>query len=121
MLSNVTDIPDREYVCAKLLLNLEIELLNESRPELGRFRNKRQCRDISQVRDIRSRRSRQPLIKLRRCACHSCATRVLRSRVYPLGLFNLNCDAGLTVRTEDRSERCILQIGVRSIVAREEV
>jgi hypothetical protein len=37
MLADVADIADGEDVGAELLLNLKIELLNESRPELGCF------------------------------------------------------------------------------------
>ena len=37
MLANVADIADGEDVGAELLLNLKIELLNESRSELGCF------------------------------------------------------------------------------------
>jgi hypothetical protein len=44
----------------------------------------------------------------------------LRGGIDSLVLFNLNRQAGLTVRTEHRGERGVLEVGVGGVVAGEE-
>jgi len=120
VLADVPYLASRDDVGAPLPFNLQIELLNESRPELGRFGYERESRYIRQVRDAWRSRNRQPLIKGRWRARYGCAARVLRGGIDSLVLFNLNRQAGLTVRTEHRGERGVLEVGVGGVVAGEE-
>jgi hypothetical protein len=120
MLADIADIADRRDIGAELLFNLQIELLNKSRLELGGLGYERQSRNIGQVRDIWRRRSRQSLFKYRWRACNSRATGVLRSWIDSQACFNLNCETGLAVGAEDGRERSVLKIRVGRVVAGEE-
>ena len=52
MLSDVADVSDSEDVGTKLLLDLKVELLDESRPEVGSLCNEPKTRDRGEVRKL---------------------------------------------------------------------
>src|ERR1700691_6375367 len=56
MLTDVADIADDEDIGAELLLHLQVELLSETRLEIGSFGYKRQTGDGGKVRDLGRRR-----------------------------------------------------------------
>src|SRR5277367_1951707 len=123
MLTDVAHIADGEDVGSKLLLNLQVELLDECVLEVGRFGYERETVDKGEISELGCRRGRRrqdslaefPELTLQR------AVTVLawrKSAAIDVG-FNLHGKGGLAGRAVDGGERSVLEVTVRGVVAGE--